>query len=106
MLSCRSRRMTGSRRRLSTRGMRQLMTGYRSPLLVSPCPEATEYMHLTPQEAGWDFLHFGARKMRCGERWQHATGDREVALALLGGVCSVTSNRGEWSRIGRRPNVF
>ena len=29
-----------------------------------------------------------------------------AVIVVLGGVCSVTSNRGEWARIGRRPDVF
>ena len=27
-------------------------------------------------------------------------------MVVLGGQCSVTSSRGDWSKIGRRPNVF
>ncbi len=34
------------------------------------------------------------------------TGHRELGLVLLGGRCSVSSSRGEWTEIGRRPNVF
>jgi 5-deoxy-glucuronate isomerase len=34
------------------------------------------------------------------------TGDRELAIVVLGGACSVVSNRGRWNNIGRRPDVF
>jgi 5-deoxy-glucuronate isomerase len=34
------------------------------------------------------------------------TGENELALVVLGGVCAVRSDRGEWSRVGRRPDVF
>jgi len=77
-----------------------------SPLLILPRREAAEYIHFTAREAGWEHLNFLARRMRAGERWNHATEDNELALVALGGVCAVHSNRGEWLRIGRRPNVF
>jgi 5-deoxy-glucuronate isomerase len=38
--------------------------------------------------------------------WEHDTGENELALVILGGVCSIHSNRGRWDRIGRRSNVF
>ncbi|HZT43715.1 MAG TPA: 5-deoxy-glucuronate isomerase [Chthonomonadaceae bacterium] len=82
------------------------MISRRSSLLLSPNPDATEYMYLTAREAGWEHLNFAARRMRAGGRWQHATEDNELALVVLGGVCAVRSSRGEWARIGRRPNVF
>jgi 5-deoxy-glucuronate isomerase len=63
-------------------------------------------MHLTPARAGWDWLHFAARKIPKGQRWQHATEGNELALVILGGVCTVKSNRGEWRRVGRRLDVF
>jgi 5-deoxy-glucuronate isomerase len=80
----------------------------RSPhsLLIHPDPTAPEYARVTPESAGWELLHFGARRMRTGERWEFATGEFEMGLVILGGVCSVRSSRGEWSDIGRRPNVF
>ncbi len=34
------------------------------------------------------------------------TGEREVAIVVLGGQCSITSSRGTWREVGRRPNVF
>jgi 5-deoxy-glucuronate isomerase len=79
---------------------------YQSPLLIHPDYQSEEYIRVTPQRAGWDLLHFAARKMDRGETWQHNTGENELALVLLGGTCSVQSNRGDWRRLGRRPNVF
>jgi 5-deoxy-glucuronate isomerase len=82
------------------------MSPSQSPLLISPDFEKDEYIRVTPLKAGWDLLHFAARKMSAGETWRHSTGENELALVILGGVCAVKSSRGSWDRIGRRPDVF
>lgn len=82
------------------------MSPYRSPLLVSPDFEQQEYIRVTPASAGWKALHFAARKMQPGARWEHETGENELALVVLGGTCRVNSNRGTWEPVGRRPDVF
>ena len=41
-----------------------------------------------------------------GESWSFETGENELALVVLGGVCEIDSNRGHWSKVGRRANVF
>lgn len=81
-------------------------SGRTSPLLIQPSGQYGEYIRVTPETAGWERLHFAARRMRRGETWQHDTGDSEMAIVLLGGVCAVRSNRGQWPQVGRRPDVF
>lgn len=81
-------------------------SGRKSPLLISPSDRDGEYTRVTPEGAGWDRLHFAARRMEGGDRWQHDTQDNEMAIVVLGGVCRVRSSRGDWDRIGRRPDVF
>jgi len=78
----------------------------KSRLLISPNMDSEEYIRVEPESAGWELLHFGARKMERGGQWQHNTGENELALVVLGGSCRVKSSRGEWPRIGRRPDVF
>lgn len=82
------------------------MAPYQSPLLISPSPSAEEYVRVTPQTTGWEYVHFAARRLSRGQVWQHETGEHELALVVLGGVCHVRSSRGEWTRVGRRPDVF
>jgi 5-deoxy-glucuronate isomerase len=82
------------------------MSPYHSPLLISPGFDWEDYIRVTPATAGWEHLHFAARHMQSGTIWQHQTGEDEVALVVLGGTCRVTSNRGDWLNIGRRPDVF
>lgn len=75
-------------------------------LLLHPDRSATEYLYVAPEQAGWEHLCFAARRLRAGQRWEHGTGEAELALVILSGVCSVRSDRGVWAEIGRRRNVF
>lgn len=59
-----------------------------------------------PATAGWDLLHFEARSMAPEQSLARNTGEHELALVLLGGICSVTSSKGEWPTIGQRAHVF
>ncbi len=77
-----------------------------SPLLIRPQAAQGEYVRITPESAGWEHLHFSARRMKRDEQWQASTGDFEYGLVILGGVCAVQSSRGHWPKLGRRPNVF
>ena len=61
---------------------------------------------VTPAEARWELLGVELRRLDSGQGWSGDTGDCEAAIVVLGGRCSVTSNRGEWPEIGRRRNVF
>jgi 5-deoxy-glucuronate isomerase len=63
-------------------------------------------MRVTPAIAGWELLHFAARRLSRGEGWASATGDNELVLVILGGICTIVSSRGEWTGVGLRPNVF
>jgi 5-deoxy-glucuronate isomerase len=82
------------------------MSPYPSSLLVAPDFSQPEYIRVTPTSAGWEYLHFAARQMNGGEQWSFETGEYELALVVLGGVCAVDSNRGTWAEVGRRANVF
>jgi len=77
-----------------------------SSLLLHPSASEGEYMSITPQSAGWEHLSFGARRLARNTSWKGYTGDSEYGLVILGGVCAIESSRGEWPRLGRRPNVF
>lgn len=80
-----------------------------SRLLIRPAadPAASgEYVRVTPATAGWEHLHFAARRMTGGERWQGETGPCEYGLVVLGGVIAVRTGRGDFERVGRRPDVF
>ena len=77
-----------------------------SPLLVRPTASAGEYTRITPELAGWQDLHFAARRLPPGVTWEFDTADCEYGLVVLGGVATMETSRGSWPRVGRRPNVF
>ncbi len=58
------------------------------------------------EDFGYEFLSFETRKLEAGQQFRSETADRELAIVVLGGVCSVTSSRGEWQGIGQRATVF
>jgi 5-deoxy-glucuronate isomerase len=58
------------------------------------------------EDFGFQFLSFETRKLEAAQKYQGETADRELAIVVLGGVCSVTSSRGEWLSIGKRATVF
>ena len=77
-----------------------------SPLQILPKSQTGEYLRVTPDTAGWEHLSFAARSMKRDEEWEAVTGESEYGLVILGGVCSVSSSRGNWPVVGRRPDVF
>ncbi len=54
----------------------------------------------------FEYLSFQARKMAPGEKYSAESGGTELAVVVLGGICSVSSSRGEWKRFGGRKTVF
>jgi len=55
---------------------------------------------------GFEFLAFENRKVPAGSTAQGSTGNRELAIVLLGGTCSVASSAGDFPVFGKRPHVF
>ncbi len=55
---------------------------------------------------GCEFLSFQTRSLAAGQQYSAAVDEQELAIVVLGGVCSVQSSRGEWRGVGKRANVF
>jgi 5-deoxy-glucuronate isomerase len=72
-----------------------------SDLLVRP-----EVFRNRIADFGFEYLSFETRQLEPGQSYGGDTASRELAIVVLGGVCSVKSSRGEWSRIGGRASVF
>ena len=82
-------------------------TDPRCPVLVHPFDAPTgEYQRITPEGAGWQHLHFGARRLSRGGTWSQDTGVFEMCIVLLGGSFSITSKWGTWHTDGGREHVF
>jgi 5-deoxy-glucuronate isomerase len=78
-------------------------------LLIRPATSEVEtglVTRVTAARAGWHLLNMEVRCLYRGAMWSHQTEDAEAVVVMLGGRCSVTSSRGDWSRVGRRPDVF
>ncbi len=78
-------------------------------ILVKPgvFPEDPDLiLSITPQQAGWEYISFQARRLADDQSWSFESGDNELAIVNLSGRYSVSSNRGNWSQIGSRKNVF
>ena len=63
-------------------------------------------LSITPQQAGWEYISFQARRLTTNQSWSFESGDNELAIVNLSGRYSVNSNRGQWSGIGSRKDVF
>lgn len=72
-----------------------------SQLLVRP-----DVFRNRTEDFGCEFLSFENRKLAPGEIYLGDTAARELAIVVLGGVCSVSSSRGEWMGVGQRATVF
>lgn len=63
-------------------------------------------VEVQPGEAGWDTIHFQARRLSQACRWSAFCGENELALVILGGVLDVHSTCGDWAALGSRCDVF
>ncbi len=72
-----------------------------SELLIRP-----EVFRDRIENFGFEYLSFQVRKLAQGQKYEGEIAGAELAIVLLGGVCSVKSSRGEWRRIGGRATVF
>jgi 5-deoxy-glucuronate isomerase len=79
-----------------------------SNLVIHPFtdPDPDVIVSVDPTRAGWEFIHFQARRLAEGHSWSFAPGPYEIALVVLGGTLGVTSNRGAWPGIGQRATAF
>lgn len=64
------------------------------------------FLSITPEKAGWEYLSFQARRLAEGKSWSCKTGENELVIVNLSGRYTVCSNRGQWSGIGSRKDVF
>jgi len=78
-------------------------------LLVRPWAEPLNpYLitRITPDLAGWQYLTMEARRLPADEVWEAYTGEHEMAIVILGGTCSIETNRGDFAEVGKRKDVF
>ena len=64
------------------------------------------FAEVSTAQAGWDYLNMAARRLNMGDTWSGSTGDYEYAHVILGGICTIRTSQGKFSRVGHRTNVF
>jgi 5-deoxy-glucuronate isomerase len=57
------------------------------------------------EQAGWETINFGVRRLMAGQYWQSHTRDEEAAVVFLGGKASMDWGAGPRS-VGGRKDVF
>ena len=79
-----------------------------SNLIVHPGRSADPevVVEVTPQRAGWHYIHFQVRQLRARQAWSFTTGEHELALVILSGRVDVDTDRGRWLGLGGRSSVF
>lgn len=63
-------------------------------------------VEVRPKDAGWETIHFQARRLAGGHSRCFDTGAHELALVILSGSLDVDSARGSWQGLGERASVF
>ena len=63
-------------------------------------------LSITPEQAGWEYISFQVRQLAEGKSWSFETEENELVIVNLSGRYTVSSNRGKWSGIGGRKDVF
>jgi 5-deoxy-glucuronate isomerase len=79
-----------------------------SNLIVHPGNSADPavIVEVTPEMAGWDYVHFQLRRLAAQRSWTFATGEYEMAIVPLSGHLNVEADRGSWQHVGGRESVF
>jgi 5-deoxy-glucuronate isomerase len=67
--------------------------------------ESGTLLHLTREEAGWDWMSLAVRRLQPGNVFRTSTQKEEASFVLLGGKCVIDWGTGA-KQIGRRANVF
>ncbi|MHC4369021.1 MAG: 5-deoxy-glucuronate isomerase [Planctomycetota bacterium] len=78
-------------------------------ILVRPSSFANDpdlILSIAPEQAGWQYISFMVRRLAAGQGWSFESGENELVIVNLSGCYAVSSNRGQWSGIGARKNVF
>lgn len=67
---------------------------------------ASVFSRISAEQAGWQYLNMVALRLDAGKTFGITVGDYEYAAVILGGVCDIHTNQGDYLDIGRRPDVF
>ena len=77
-------------------------------ILVRPTNDPNDpdlILSITPEQAGWDYISFQARRLAAGKSWAFSSGESELAIIVLSGCFTINSKRGAWAGL-ERADVF
>lgn len=72
---------------------------------VVPLGQSGDLIHLTREDAGWEYMSFLVHRLPANAIWEERSDDQETALVLLGGRCWTDWGDGR-RHIGERAHVF
>jgi 5-deoxy-glucuronate isomerase len=61
---------------------------------------------VTPESAEWGYVGFEVFRLEEGKTVEWDTGEEEVCLVILSGLCNVSTEGEEWRNLGGRESVF
>jgi 5-deoxy-glucuronate isomerase len=64
------------------------------------------FAKVSAEEAGWQYLNMAAIRLNKGKTFEVQIDEYEYVAVILGGVCNIKTSKGEFLKVGRRPNVF
>ena len=67
---------------------------------------AGAFAALDAKRAGWDTMNFAAVRLSAGRTFEIAIDAFEYVAVILSGQCNIRTNKGDFSQVGRRENVF
>jgi 5-deoxy-glucuronate isomerase len=75
-------------------------------LLVKAARGGSAIARVTPESAGWRYVGFDAVRLRKGESWSGATGERELCIVAVAGTIRVESGDLRFDDVGSRQSPF
>ena len=70
-----------------------------------PAEQSGELLHVTREQAGWNWMSLFVRRLQPGSNFQTSTQKEEAVFVVLGGKCIADWGAGP-KHIGKRANVF
>ncbi|MEM9950484.1 MAG: 5-deoxy-glucuronate isomerase [Chloroflexota bacterium] len=67
---------------------------------------ASVFAKLSAEQAGWQYLNMVALSLETGKTFGIEVGQYEYLAVILGGVCDIHTNHGDFLDVGRRTDVF
>jgi 5-deoxy-glucuronate isomerase len=79
-----------------------------SPLLIPSRDNGSTgiFAEISAAQAGWQYLNMAVRRLDAGWLYPGATAEYEMVHVILGGRCTIRTDKGDYVNIGRRTNVF